>query len=62
MRVKHEWSLEDLLTSVHVSCVPLQLPSYPVHREPLQCPPAKEDGPVPGGDPGGQTRPGPRQA
>lgn len=32
-----------------------QLPSHPVDREPLQCPSAKKDGPVPGWDPGGQT-------
>lgn len=37
------------------SCVFPQLPCDPVHREPLQRPPAEEDGPVPGGGPGGQT-------
>lgn len=35
----------------------LQLPSDPVHREPLQRPSAEEDGSVPDRDPGGQTRP-----
>ncbi len=34
-----------------------QLPSHPVHREPLQCSSAKEDGSVPNWDPGGQTGP-----
>lgn len=34
-----------------------QLPSHPVHREPLQCTSAKEDGPVPDWDPGWQTGP-----
>ena len=34
------------------STVTPQLPGDPVHREPLQCPPAEEAGPVPGGDPG----------
>lgn len=34
-----------------------QVPSHPVHREPLQCPSAEEDGPVPDWDLGRQTGP-----
>lgn len=53
------------LTTPHLSRLsssPLpQLPSDPVHREPLQRPTAEEDGPVPGGDPWGQAGPVQRQ-
>lgn len=39
-----------------------QLSGHPVHREPLQCPSAEEDGPVSGGNPRRQTGPGQHQS